>query len=743
MAKKFGCVLMVILFFITLTITIDNPLQAAGQDKEKTKKEKKKQSEEEQFEYLRSLTLEELLKVEITTASRQKEKINDIPASVVVLTRADIETYGYQSLAEILRNIPGLYFTNDYATENFGVRGFWTIDPQRNIIILVNDVPQVNHFINANVLEMINIPVEAIDRIEVIRGPMSVMYGTGAFFGAINIKTNIVNELIPISIISGSAGSEKTYKVVARASGRYEDFQYSFNGSFFDTYGIDEPYSKMIDDPAKLPGMGVPEDHTTSGQLENREKYFNISGSYNGVSFDAQYSESHKEVAFISPSITDGSLVLYRSLRLNFGYAKKFSDKIRSEAKFGYFLDKWSFDNDYYFEGIYSNQTNAASGYKADLILFVDPTPKLNIAMGISYINVLEDSVTADIPLFGLPNYHMTLADGESLVTQSIYTQLNYDISDKLKLVAGLRLEQVPEYSIEDVQNEGLDGWLPPGSTTPLTEIKNQATYSYTKVELIPRLALIYGLDERNYFKFLYGKAINRPSFFQSRDLLYYPGDPLEPETIQTFELNWLGTLSNTYYVNLSLFHNILDKLIFRTNFFEQGEYTTRQANVGKMVTNGIEFKLSVIPSRKVNMEFGGIYQQTKDNRSGFENIEPGYSPRFLGYIKAYCFFTPEVSLAITGNYVGEMESYYDHTLENPDGSFGRRLGEKVDGYFILGANFRMRDMWGTGFFINIKGSNLLGQEVRYPATSNNSGYAYRGTIGRGFTFLFTMGYYF
>lgn len=722
---------MVILFSITFTITINTPLQATGQDKEKTKEKKQKKDEEDEYEYLKSLTLEELLKVEITTASRQKEKIGDIPASVVVVTRDDIETYGYQSLEEILQNIPGLYFTNDYTTENFGVRGFWTIESQRNLIILVNDVQQVNHFNSANHLELINIPVEAIDRIEVIRGPMSVMYGTGAFFGAINIKTNIVNELIPISLVSASAGSEKTYKVVARASGRYEDFQYSFNGSFFNTYGIDEPYSKMIDDPASLPGLGVPEDHTTGGQLENMEKYFNISGSYNGVSFDAQFSESHKEIAFISPSITDGTLIHFRSLRLNFGYVKKFSDKIRAEAKFGYFLDKWTFDYDWLVPNFYALQTNGASGYKADLLLFLDPSPQLKITLGLSYNKVMEVVHEYNAPLFDLNFYHFNLADNESMVTQAIYTQLDYKLSDKFKIVAGLRLEQTPEYKLQFRQGN-LSG----------TYTTNQASYSHTKVEFIPRLALIWGINENNYFKFLYGKAINRPSFFQNTDLLI--NRPLlKPETIRTFELNYLGTLSSTFYVNLSLFHNILDDLIFRSLFFVEGKYTTYQANVGKMVTNGIEFKLSVIPSRKVHMEFSGIYQQTKDRRSGFEGIEPGYSPRFLGYIKAHYFFTREISLAITGNYVGEMESYYDHTLENLDGSFGRRLGEKVGGYFLLGANFRMRDMWGTGFFINIKGSNLLNQEIRYPTTSNNSGYAYHGTIGRGLSFLITVGYYF
>jgi outer membrane receptor protein involved in Fe transport len=756
MAKKFCCILMVILFSLTAAVTINTPLQAANQNKKKEEKqrrkkekeekrkreeEEKQKKQEEELKYLESLTLEELLKVPITTAAKQEETISDVPASVVWVTREEIEFYGYQSLTEILQDIPGLYLTDDYTTENFGVRGFWTIDPQRNICILVNDVPMVNHFISANALEMINIPVEAIDKIEVVRGPMSVMYGSGAFFGAINIKTNIVLDYFPISILSASAGSEKTYKTVARASGRLEDFQYSFNGSYFNTYGIDVPYSKMANDPAILPGLGLSPDQTTGGQLENREKYFNFSGSDGKFSFNAQFSESQKEIAAPLPAVTDGSLGAFRSLRLSFGYVKKFSDKVRVEAKLGYFFDKWTFDNDYFVKGIYSNQTNAASGYNADLLLFMDPSPKLNITMGINYIKVLEDFVTADIPLFGLPNYTMTLADGESMVTHSIYAQASYSLSEKLKLVAGLRLEQMPEYTIEDTQNEGLDGWLPPGSTTPLKEITNYATYSHTKVEVIPRVALIYSPDERNYYKLLYGKAINRPSFFQSRDLIYVTDIPsLVPETIQTFELNYLATLSRKVFVDLSLFHNRLDKLIYRTHFYDPSlsQYVTYQANVGKMVTNGIEFKFKYRKSMRLTGEISLTYQQTKDRRPGFEHIEPGYSPRFLGYIKGYILFNLDTSLGITGNYVGPMESYYDETLTPP-----KRLGDKVGGYFLLGANLRFMDIFDTKFFINMNVSNLLDQEIRYPTTSNNSGFAQKGTIGRGRTFLLTLGYYF
>ena len=560
-----------------------------------------------------------------------------------------------------------------------------------------------------------------------------------------DIKTNIVKEYNPISGISVSAGSQKTIKLMARASGKYKDFQYSFNGSYKDTNGIDVPLSKIVSDPAILPQFGVTRDQTTGGQLGSAGKYFNFSGAYKGFSFDTSFSESKYEVSVVLPSIADGTQVNARAFRLNFGYAHSFSKKSRWEAKFCYFMNRWTFDYDYFFVGIYSKQANASSGYRGDLLLFFDPSPLLNVTVGVNYTKVTNDTVDVDIPAFSFNNYHMTLADGESLISQSVYTQINYKLSNKLKIVAGARLEQVPKYRLEDIYNEGLGGWLPPGATTPLEEITDHATYSYTKAEFIPRLALIYAANENNYFKFLYGKAINRPSFFRSRDLLVYPGSsPLKPEFIKTFELNYIGNLSTNISVSLSLFHNLLNNLIYRTFFVVNDVQISYQANIGEMTTNGLELTLNFKPSRKFNLELSGTYQDTREKRPGFfEDIEPGYSPRVLGYIKASYFFNRETSLAITGNYVDGMEAYWDHTLANPDGTFGRRLGDRTDGYFLLGANLRFRDMFGTGFYINLRGSNLLDQEIRYPTTSNNANFATRGTIGRGISFLLSIGYLF
>jgi outer membrane cobalamin receptor len=571
-----------------------------------------------------------------------------------------------------------------------------------------------------------NIPAEAIDRIEVVRGPMSVIYGTGAFFGAINIFTNKVEDPNAVSQVSASVGSEKTYKMVARASGKEGDFQYAFNGSYFDTEGLDVKLSDLVSNSAILPAYGVSQD-STKGQLESMDKYFNFSGKFKGFSFDTSYSEAEYESYITLPSVSDGTLIRSKAIRINFGYAHKFSDIARIDASIGYFLNRWTFDYDYLFSGIYSFQSNSASGYRAELNLFFDPSPNVNVAIGVSYDKITDAEVEVDIPLFAFNNYLMKLSEGESMITQAVYAQLNLKLSNRFKIVAGARLEQVPEYQLEDTYNRGLEG-----------ENTNVATYSQTSVEFIPRLALIWGINDNNYIKLLYGQAINRPSFFQSRDLLVYPtSTPLEPEKIQTFELNYIANLSPKFTVNLSLFHNILEKLIYRTFFSVGGTIVSYFDNVGEITTNGAELTLQFAPSKSFFLELSGTYQDTQDERPGFEDIAVGYSPKVLGYLKASYFFNKDISIAVSGNYVGKMESYYDDTLADP-----RRLGDEVDSYFVLGANLRLRNLFGTGLFLNVRGSNLLDQEIRYPTTSNST-WTDRGFIGKGMSFLLTLGYKF
>ncbi len=131
-----------------------------------------------QAKELFEMSLEELLDVEIVTAGKKLEKVADVPASVVVISRHEIETYGYTPLEQILANVPGLYPIDDYAwtgSLNYGVRGFFSTGSFNDMIILVDGVNQKESLYDSYNLSKMAIPVEAIDRIEVVRGPWSVI----------------------------------------------------------------------------------------------------------------------------------------------------------------------------------------------------------------------------------------------------------------------------------------------------------------------------------------------------------------------------------------------------------------------------------------------------------------------------------------------------------------------------------------------------------------------------------------
>lgn len=682
------------------------------------------------------IPLNELLNIKITTANRTPEKISDIPASVVVITREEIEAYGYRTLTEIMENIPGLYAIDDYGEygANFGVRGFWSGVPNDNMIILVNGVNQVNDIWSNYPLNKISIPVEAIDRIEVIRGPMSVIYGNGAFYGVINIFTN-ENPNNPLNIISASAGSEKTKKLFLRKAGKKGDFDYTLNASIYDTYGIDEPLAKMMTDPSILPSLGVPVDSRTGGQLGNNEKYLNFSGTFKDFFLNLSFNDAIKGFYFALPSISNGTRDHINAAHLSFGYRKSLSDIVTLEGKFNYSQNRDWYTYKLLFKNFYGLEQLSANGLEVELNTFITPSPTLDIKTGLYYQAILNASDMYDLPSLNIPsleNNYIYLADTDNIITQSLFVQVTYRPFNKLRLTAGLRLEQTPEYKLESIHTIG---------TEPT--IYSSGIYDHDKIECIPRLAAIFYLNERNIFKFLFGKAINRPSFFQNAQNILNPELlHLKPENIQTFELNYISSLSTVFTINASIFYNTLENLITRiVELTPEGNYKSYSGNAGEMATRGLELTLNAEPIDYLRIELSATYQKTKDKRIGYKNIAAAYSPNLLGYLKAY-YRTGNFIAAITGNYVDGMETFWDETKRSLDHPNGNRIGTKTHGYFILGANLRIEDLLINGLYINARCSNIMNEEICYPTTTLNT-FLDRGTLGSGRTFLLSIGYKF
>ena len=176
--------------------------------------------------------------------------------------------------------------------------------------------------------ERINVPVEAIERIEVVRGPNSVIYGNGAFLGAINIITHDCSSEEVSNIVSATVGNYGTQRYVARLSGQDDNFKYNFIASYYTTNGINEPMHKFTSNSDYLSESGSSLEAKTEKMLRDNRKYFNFSSSFKNLRFELAYLESQKGIFDGQPSVGDGSISGVGVSTINLVYKKQLSENI-------------------------------------------------------------------------------------------------------------------------------------------------------------------------------------------------------------------------------------------------------------------------------------------------------------------------------------------------------------------------------------------------------------------------------
>jgi len=127
----------------------------------------------------------------VVSAAKHLQKTSDAPASVEVITARDIERFGFRTLAEALQSLPGMYVNYDRNYAYVGVRGFLRQgDFNSRLQLLLNGHPMSDtSFDYAPVGEDLGIDMTMVDRIEVVYGPGSALYGSNALFATINLIT--------------------------------------------------------------------------------------------------------------------------------------------------------------------------------------------------------------------------------------------------------------------------------------------------------------------------------------------------------------------------------------------------------------------------------------------------------------------------------------------------------------------------------------------------------------------------
>ncbi len=209
---------------------------------------------------------------QVTAVSRATQRIEEAPSSVSIITGQELRAMGYATIADAVRGVRGIYLSDDRSYTTVGVRGFSRPGDYGNKVLILYD----GHPFNDNILGQ-SFPgfegrtdLEDVQRIEVVRGPGSALYGTGAFFGVINVVTHERDAPSRLEIgasaveYSMQRGRVMGYQRLGKDAGLWMSAS-AARGSGRDFY-----FSEYASDPSGLNGEARSVDDSSLATLQGR-----------------------------------------------------------------------------------------------------------------------------------------------------------------------------------------------------------------------------------------------------------------------------------------------------------------------------------------------------------------------------------------------------------------------------------------------------------------------------------------
>ena len=196
-----------------------------------------------------SVDLESLLDHSIESVALHEQRASEAAASVFVLSGDDLRRQGFRTLAEALRSVPGMFGYADGLYPMIGVRGIGMLgDFTTRILILVDGHPLNNSLaIGESYLGRdLPIPLAAVQRLEVIKGPVGSLYGPTAYLGVVNLVTSGGPPRVEVAAFGDSAQSALgSGGATAVMSGRSKDIDWFVSAEGFGTRGLDHTFPEL------------------------------------------------------------------------------------------------------------------------------------------------------------------------------------------------------------------------------------------------------------------------------------------------------------------------------------------------------------------------------------------------------------------------------------------------------------------------------------------------------------------
>lgn len=538
-----------------------------------------------------NISLEQLMNMEVSGASRYRQKASEVPNSMQIITREQIIDNGYKDLSDLLKRIPELDIT-DHAGRFGELYSFRGITGNDRFLVLINGHklnPASGTFISIGN----SISIKYADRVEIIYGPASAVYGADAFSGIVNIvfeETSIARKDIQISAYSdyGSmnsfdAGFEGQFRVNTNLSFNLNARIYKSDG--FDIVGSDPAYDIINNylPPIKNACEQPKNDH----QIYFNTSYKNISINYYRQQFDEGNAMGH------NPSI--------------------------------YIFD---------YENRWKTSTNLIwLTYQKDF------TNQGTLSFGLSYKNHQQDNNSAFkkwVVPGELGDVFIQYMTGKDNTLHAVFTY-NQVLNEKLRFIVGFDNEytmSIPPYANDEVLGNSLkyEGANARLINDKLTVRENRfsgfgqvsyiqsdflsivlgARYDYSsqyKGVVNPRLGFILSPLKSTTLKFIYGRAFQAPSLFYQYEQFgaptaamlssaeYRQFDPqwkLKNQIVNSYEISLSQIIHKNHEIKINVYYNSLKNLIERklfavyptdsvfNKYFDKYTSGFRNENIGK-----------------------------------------------------------------------------------------------------------------------------------------------------------------
>jgi outer membrane receptor for ferrienterochelin and colicins len=499
---------------------------------------------------LPDLSLEELMSLDagqVFGASERLQPAMEAPSSVSFITAEEIARYGYRTLADILRGVTGMFVTDDRNFSYIGTRGFAKPgDYNSRILLLVN-----GHRVNDNVFGQAEIGAEfgldpaMFERVEIIRGPASSLYGDSAFFAVVNVITRTGASLGggSIALETGTLGSQLARATVGQRLANGVDV--ALSGTYEHSDGVGRLYFPAFDAPATNHGVAEGLDGQGVRQFYGRL-------AFNGLTLTAAYGSRQRDV----PTASFGTLFNEQDWReqttdrrtlVDAAYGRSFNGtRVTFRASF----DRFSYDGTYPVAGEPESAPivvglNSVVGTRWTVGSGLTRTfrGRQTVAAGVEFI----DNMRQDQTLRYIDPPVVLLDSNRSSTQRAVYVQDEIKLARWFIVNAGLRYDGYEQF-----------------------------------LRVTPRAALIVLPSSTQSFKYLYGSAFRAPNAYELN--AFYFGervDNLRPESIDTHEIvwerylnDWLRTSVSTYWYKADRLITLIpdDSSFLGASFVNQGE---------------------------------------------------------------------------------------------------------------------------------------------------------------------------